>query len=54
LPAIEDSIPAEWGENSVKTDPATADEREVTAGAVRRGVNAMLLLMEYRCKRLGV
>jgi hypothetical protein len=48
LPTIEHYIPAEWGENSVKADPATAAEREVTAGAVRLGVNAMLLLMEYR------
>jgi hypothetical protein len=32
----------------LKADPAIADEREVTAGAVGLGGNAMLLPMDYR------
>jgi len=52
-PTIEDCILRNFGENSAMIDPATPSEREVIAGAMRLGVNAMLLLMQYGCKPLG-
>jgi hypothetical protein len=52
-PTIEDCILRSFGLNSPLADPAAPDEQQVTAGAMRLGVNAMLLLMEYGCKHLG-
>jgi hypothetical protein len=51
---IEDGIVRVYGEESYfPLDAPTPDERLVMAGLLRLGVNAMLLLMECGCRRLG-
>jgi len=51
---LETWIVREYGEDSyVSLNAPTPEERVVLAGLLRLAVNAMLLLTEYGCKRLG-
>ncbi len=50
---IEDGIVREFGDSYVGALPMTVPERVVTASVVRIAVNAMLLLTDFGCKRLG-
>jgi hypothetical protein len=51
---IEDQIALEFGEESYASlDPGTPQERVVLASLERVAVNAMLLLAEWGCKKIG-
>jgi hypothetical protein len=53
-PTIEAGIIREFGDDSyAPADASLLPDRLVTAGVLRLAVNAMLLLTEFGCKRLG-